>query len=116
MPTALMMSLQVGDVVWVPFPYVEQARMRSRPALIVSAHPGGSQLLWALMITSAANAGWPDDVSLATNYLESGLPIPSVIRTTKISAVEAAGARRIGALPADLLAEVLAKVAAHLGL
>ena len=116
MPTAPSTSLQVGDVVWVPFPFVEQARMRARPALIVSAHPGGSQLLWALMITSAANARWPGDVCLETNYLESGLPIASVIRTIKISAVEAVTARKIGVLPPERLAEVLAKVATHLGL
>lgn len=68
------------------------------------------------MITSAANRGWPDDISLEERYAECGLPSASVIRTTKVSTVEAASARPLGKLPRDMFAEVMAKVAAHLGL
>ena len=78
-----------------------------RPALVVSARPigGPGPLFWAVMITSAENRGWPDDVSLLDRYAECGLKIPCVIRCGKIATFEtAAGA--IGRLPGDLLTEV----------
>ena len=80
-----------------------------RPALVVSARDiaGASPLFWAVMITSAKNRGWPDDVSLLERYAECGLKIPCVIRCGKIATFEAATAGRIGRLPRDLLAEVM---------
>jgi mRNA interferase MazF len=79
-----------------------------RPALVVSARDigGPGPLFWAVMITSAENRGWPDDVSLLDRHAECGLRIPCVIRCTKIATFEAARAGRIGRLPDDLLAEV----------
>lgn len=59
-------------------------------------------LLWVLMITSAENAGWQGDLSLADNYEACGLKVPCIIRTAKIATVEAARARRSGSLTADL--------------
>lgn len=73
-------------------------------------------LFWSVMITSAANKGWPDDLSLEDRYGECGLRIPCVIRTAKISSLEAASASKVGRLPADLLVELRAKLAEHLGL
>ena len=104
-----------GDIVWVPFPFVEQPRLRLRPALVVAVSGGGADLLWTLMITSAANRGWPDDVSLERRFAECGLPAASVIRVAKIGTVEAASARPIGRLPIDLLGEVMTKLTALLG-
>jgi mRNA interferase MazF len=97
-----------GDIVWVPFPFVEAPRVRERPALVVASHfpTDGIELLWVLMITSAANKGWQGDISLEERYAECGLRVPCVIRTVKIATVEADRARVEGALPADLLAAV----------
>ena len=67
------------------------------------------------MITSAENAGWPGDVSLVDDYQESGLPIPSVVRSTKIASVEAARADRIGKLGRRKWDEVEATLKGHLG-
>ena len=105
-----------GDIVWVPFPFVEVPRVRERPALVVSVHSPAAkiQLLWVLMITSAANKGWQGDVSLEQDFAECGLNVPCVIRTAKISTIEISQARRSGALTADLLAQVRAKLALHL--
>lgn len=64
------------------------------------------QLLWVLMITSSDNKGWEGDVSLEKCYLESGLTVPCVIRTTKISTVETRRARRSGSVPGEVLATV----------
>jgi mRNA interferase MazF len=89
----------------VPFPFVETPRLRERPALVIGvlnpspAHP----LLWVLMITSAANKGWLGDVSLEERFAECGLDVPCVVRTTKVSTVEASKARKSGSLPSDLL-------------
>ena len=92
--------------------------MRDRPALVVSAAPlgGDAKLLWVLMITSAANRGWPGDISLETCFAECGLNVPCVIRTAKISTIEASRARKSGALPAALFSDVLQVMKAHLNL
>lgn len=107
---------QLGDIVWVPFPFVEVPRMRERPALVVSVQSPAARmrLLWVLMITSAANKGWRGDVSLEGRFAECGLSVPCVVRTAKISTVEVSRTRKSGALPADLLAEVRAELARHL--
>lgn len=90
--------------------------MRDRPAVVISAGliRGNEPLLWVLMITSAANRGWSGDVSLEKRYAECGLDVPCVIRTTKISTVEAARARIVGSLPQNVLCEVQLIVARHL--
>lgn len=92
----------------MPFPFVEAPRIRDRPALIVSAPSPASNidLLWVLMITSAANKGWQGDVSLEERFAECGLSVPCVVRTAKITTVERGRARKTGTLPADLWAEV----------
>ena len=100
--------ISVGDVVWVPFPFVEVPRMRERPALVVGviSPVPEIQLLWVLMITSVENKCWQGDISLEQRYRECGLRVPCVIRTAKIATVDAARARRSGAAPGDVLAEV----------
>ncbi len=102
----------------MPFPFVEAPRLRDRPALVVSAGSlgGEAELLWVLMITSAANAGWPGDISLEACFAECGLNVPCVIRTAKISTVEVSRARKTGRLPDDLLLEVQRMIKAHLNL
>lgn len=108
--------LKPGDIVWVPFPFVEVPRVRERPALVISVQfPAPKmQLLWVLMITSAANKGWRGDVSLEQRLAECGLSVPCVVRTAKVTTVEANKARKSGALPADLWAEVQTALARHL--
>ena len=62
-----MRTFERGDVIKVPFPYTVRATRQSRPALVVS--PARLEdlhgLLWVVMITSAENRGWPDDVPVA---------------------------------------------------
>ena len=78
------------DVVAVPFPYTDRPIHQRRPALIVSSDDVHSKhgLLWVLMITSAENRRWSDDVPIDDVRL-AGLPIPSVIRPAKVATVEA---------------------------
>jgi len=83
---------------------------------VVDVIPVGPKLtvLWALMITSAANRGWPGDVPLLERHDECGLPVPSVIRTEKIATLDARLATKVGALPADLWSEVRRLIASRL--
>lgn len=96
-----MPDFDAWDIIKVPFPYTDRPVRERRPALVVAAN--GIQrehgLLWVLMITSAANRGWPGDVAI-TDLGEAGLPAESVVRTAKIATIETKEAERIGRLPA----------------
>lgn len=85
------------DIVAVPFPYVERLEVKHRPALVVSGQRWQEMhgVLWVMMITSAANPGWPDDVAIDDSPA-AGLPRPSVIRPAKVATVEATRCQRRG--------------------
>lgn len=103
---------KVGDVVKVPFPYVDVPVQEVRPALIISAKAVGPKedLFWVLMITSAANRGWPGDISLEADFADAGLTAPSVIRTEKIATVEQGSAVLLGHIGTEKLAAVHARL------
>lgn len=111
-----MPDFRQGDVVKVPFFHTDRATRQHRPALVVSA--GGIEaahgLLWVLMITSAENRGWPGDVAVP-RYAAAGLPAPSVIRTAKVTTIEASDAVKLGRVTRSSLAQVLAIVGQTLG-
>lgn len=91
-------DLSAGDVVWVPFPHVEDASLHPRPALIVAAGLGpAGALCWALMITNAKREPWPGDVAIG-NHDAVGLPMPSKVRTAKVATLETMAAHRLGRL------------------
>lgn len=93
-------------IVSVPFPYVERLIRQRRPALVVVAGMGAAQnLLWVLMITAAANRGWPEEVAI-DDHAAAGLPIPSIVRTAKIATIAAADAQPLGPLPAPAITRV----------
>ncbi len=95
-----MPDYEVWDLVKVPFPYTNRPVQQRRPALVVATpnDPGAPQLLWVLMVTSAANRGWPGDI-VVSNLQAAGLPAASVVRSAKIATIEARDAERIGQLP-----------------
>jgi len=103
-----MPGFEVWDIVKVPFPYTDRPARQRRPALVVGA--GELQMvhgiLWLVMVTSAANRGWPGDV-LVSDLAGAGLPIPSIVRPAKIATIEAHGAERLGTLPPRDRAAVL---------
>ena len=88
------------DVVKVPFPYTDRPIRQHRPALVVAAGQleATHGLLWVLMITSAENRRWQDDV-VVSDTAAAGLPAPSVVRLAKIATIETRDAERIGTLP-----------------
>lgn len=113
-----MPTFEQGDVIRVPFPYTDRAARQHRPALVVSRGGVGEagSMLWVVMITSAGNRPWPGDVPVLDGHLECGLPVPSLIRTTKIATIETGSARRLGRLTPALLVQVRSLLGEHLGL
>jgi len=102
-----MQTFEQGDVIKVPFPYTDRPTRQSRPALVVSSGKLEELhgLLWVVMITSAQNRAWPNDVPVL-NSEQAGLPSPSVIRVVKIATIEETDASKIGSLTASQLGEV----------
>jgi len=95
-----MASFSVGDIVKVPFPYTDRPVRQRRPALVVAAGALETEhdLLWVVMITSAENRGWPEDVPVSDTR-GTGLPVPSLVRCAKIATIEAREAEKMGTLP-----------------
>ena len=111
-----MPTFEPGDVIRVPFPYTDRATRQSRPAVVVSTAEFQDLhgLLWVVMITSARNRGWPDDVPI-TNLKLAGLPVPSIIRSAKIATIDASAASVLGRLSAAQLRQVTDKIRKRLG-
>lgn len=60
------MTCEPGDIVVVPFPFVERRASRRRPALVLSTQAfnrSGHTVL--AMITSRSHAPWPGDVTIS---------------------------------------------------
>ena len=98
-----MPTFETWDVVKVSFPYTDRPVRQRRPALVIAA--GDLQtvhgLLWLVMITSAANRGWPGDVPVS-DLDAAGLPVPSIVRPAKLATIEARDAEKLGTLsPGD---------------
>jgi mRNA interferase MazF len=112
-----MPSFEAGQVVRVPFPYTDRPVRQHRPALVVSASPLGPQgdLLWVLMITSAENRQWPDDILIESDREAAGLPVASLIRPVKIATINAAAASPIGRVSDAVLQEVRGKLCRIVG-
>jgi mRNA interferase MazF len=104
------------DIVVVPFPYADRLAEKRRPALVVSNRrlaPFG--LIWVAMITSAENAPWSCDVTIA-DLARAGLPAPSVVRVAKIACIEPARIeRRAGRLDKATAKTVAQKLKGFMG-
>jgi mRNA interferase MazF len=111
-----MAGFEPWDVVRVPFPYTDRPVRQWRPAVVVAGGRLAAThgLLWVLMVTSAENRRWPEDVVVSDPAL-AGLPAPSVVRTAKIATIDAEDAERIGALPRADRRKVVGHIAQILG-
>ncbi len=111
-----MANFKRGDIIKVPFPYTDRSTRQSRPALVVSSSDleDTHGLLWVLMITSAENRGWLNDVPI-NNLTDAGLPAASVIRTAKIATIEADDATKLGKISAAVLRQASKYLARELG-
>ena len=74
------MIFKLWDVVVVPFPFVDKAASKSRPALILSGEIFNKDGLVVLaMITTALKSSHTFDIPIR-NLKSTGLNVPSVIR------------------------------------
>ncbi|MEO8925741.1 MAG: type II toxin-antitoxin system PemK/MazF family toxin [Caulobacteraceae bacterium] len=113
-----MATFEQGDTVRVPFPYTDRPIRQRRPALVVSNGAIGDSegLLWVVMITSAENRPWPDDLPLGDSQSSAGLSAPSVIRPCKIATVEAHDVERLGRVTPALTASAARTLRRYLNL
>lgn len=77
-----MKAYDVYQVVLVPFPFVDSAEAKKRPAVILSSDLSfnrKSRSCVMSMITSATHTPWPCDVDI-TDLSTAGLPVKSIIR------------------------------------
>lgn len=75
------MICDFGDVVVVPFPFVDRAAEKRRPSLILSRagfNDSHGHSICA-MITTAARTRWPSDIAIE-NLKPAGLRHPCVVR------------------------------------
>ena len=70
-----------GDVVVVPFPFVDRPASKRRPSVVLSQRAfnqaNGHSI--CAMITTAARTRWPSDVAIS-DLASAGLPRPCVVR------------------------------------
>ncbi|MGH6727092.1 MAG: type II toxin-antitoxin system PemK/MazF family toxin [Pseudolabrys sp.] len=104
------------DVAVVLFPFIDRARAKPRPALVLSgrafndAH--GATVM--AMITTAAFTRWPSDVSIS-DLDRAGLSAPSVVRFKLFTLDNDIVARRVGKLSRADAAKVKAGLTRCLG-
>jgi mRNA-degrading endonuclease toxin of MazEF toxin-antitoxin module len=74
-------SFDAGDVVDVPFPFIDLPVRKRRPALVLSrrAFSEGNDAVILTMITSAKRSAWKGDVGI-TDLKSAGLRADSVVR------------------------------------
>jgi len=98
-----------GDLVWIAFnPQEGHEQADRRPAVVLSPEPYSSKVGLALFcpITSRVK-GYPFEVQLP-----AGMPVHGVILADQVKSFDwrARDTERIGAVPAEVIDEVLAKL------
>ena len=92
------MTCEPWDVVVVPFPFVERAGTKRRPALVLSKtsfNEGGNTVM--AMITTRAHQPWPGDTPIV-RLDEAGLNVSCMVRLKLFTLDNRFIARRIGHL------------------
>ncbi len=75
------MICELWDIVVVPFPFVDSAKVKPRPALVLSNEAFNSNNGHTIMsmITTGSNRSWYSDVVI-TELEKTGLNVSSVVR------------------------------------
>jgi mRNA interferase MazF len=107
---------QTWDTVRIDFPYADSNSGAVRPAVVVAtpAATGTFGIVWVLMITSAWQAPWPDDVAVS-DLAAAGLSHASVVRTGKIATIDSRLVATIGCLSEPDRAGVSERLKQHIG-
>lgn len=95
------MICEFGDVVVVPFPFLERPVSKRRPALILSSLAFNETNLHSIfaMITTGAHSNWPSDHRIG-NLESAGLHHSSVVRFKLFTLPNDFILRQVGALAA----------------
>lgn len=93
------MICDLGDVVVVPFPFVDITAEKRRPSLVLSRRSFNRSHEHAIcaMITTASRTHWPSDIAIA-DLDAAGLPRPCVVRFKLFTLPNTMILRRAGAL------------------
>ena len=85
----LMMNYKPGEIVVVPFPFIDKPVQKLRPALVISNNPEGENdnHLVLAMVTSAKRSRWESDIILK-EWQAADLKAESIVRW-KIFTIEA---------------------------
>jgi mRNA interferase MazF len=88
-----------GDVVVVPFPFVDVAAQKRRPAIVLSrrAFNDASGHSVCAMVTTAGRTAWSSDIAI-TDLSSAGLRRACVVRFKLFTLPNAVILRRAGAL------------------
>jgi mRNA interferase MazF len=89
----------LGDVVIVPFPFVDLAAEKRRPSVVLSRQAFNESNGHSIcaMITTAGNTAWPSDVAIG-DLDAAGLARPCVVRFKLFTLPNAIILRRAGTL------------------
>lgn len=107
------MICEPGDVVVVPFPFVDRREAKRRPALVLSGrsfNEAGHCVL--AMITTQSNPPWPGDTMIADRD-SAGLRVPCVVRIKLFTLDIRLILKKAGHLSPDDQARVGAQIREH---
>lgn len=109
-------TFRPGDVVVVPFPFVERSGAKRRPALVLSrqAFEASGHAVLA-MITTGARRSWPGDVELR-DTADAGLYRPCIVRLKLFTLDRRLILRTTGLLSARDRRQVRGSLGRYLGL
>jgi mRNA interferase MazF len=110
------MSYNAGDIVIVPFPFLEKEAHKYRPAIVFGrAETPVAPIYWLAMITGQLDHPWPDDIRLPPSA-KNGLQKASLLRIAKVTAVpEDIIVQKLGVLEAGYMRQIRQKISRILG-
>lgn len=93
------MVCDLGDVVVLPFPFVDVAAEKRRPSVVLSRQDFNRSNRHSIcaMITTANGTNWPSDIAIV-DLGSAGLPRACVVRFKLFTLPNAAILRRAGTL------------------
>ena len=92
------MICDLGDVVVVPFPFVDVAAEKRRPSVVLSRRDFNQASGHSIcaMITTASRTNWPSDFAIA-DIVSAGLPRACVMRWKVFTLPNTVILRQVGA-------------------
>lgn len=105
------MICDFGDIVVVPFPFVDRAAAKRRPSLVLSHSEFNDSHGHSIcaMITTAGRTKWPSDIAIE-NLKPAGLPYPCVVRLKIFTLPNTIILRRAGRLASHDRENIVAAV------